>query len=285
MLSFIKRHQILLTTIALSLFSLHLVSADTKGRGGEPLIKGAVLVLAYPFQTIASLTYEATSNVWDNYVYLIGLSKENLELHSKIDSLKEENNSLTEELLLSQRLEELIAFKEKTRTKTTAASILSFGSLDSGTTWARVATLNKGRDDGIKKDMPIISRQGIVGRIIETSATTSLALLITDPRSNIGIVIQRNRIRGILEGTGSGLRLVFIRQLEDVKVGDRLVTSGLSGIYPKGIIIGEVSEVSKGQDNFFKKIHVRPSADFSTLEEVLIVTSKAGALSDLEELR
>ena len=271
--SFIKRHQVILTATLLCLFSLHIVSTNTKGSGGEILVKGVIKFSARPFQAAFLSIRSTMAGLWEDHIYLMGLKQENRELAGKIDDLSSENTRLKEELSLSVRLKELLTFKEASPFETVAASILGFSSLAGGSSWTRVSVLNKGSADGIEKDMPIICASGIVGRVIEVTDSTSTALLLTDPRSNIDVILQRTRVSGVAEGDGKGLSIKYVRELEDVQVGDRVVTAGLSGIFPKGLPAGEVTRVEKGWDNFFKSIKVRPTADLEKLEEVLIIIS------------
>ncbi len=273
MLSFIKRHQVILASVILCLVSLHLVSTTRKGTGGDVIVRSVLSVVTKPVQSTLIGIRSKVVGVWNGYIYLVGLSEENEGLRRTINQLVEENNRLKEELGLNARLKELLRFKDKTPVKTVAAEILGFSSFGPGGEWMRTLAINKGSGDGIKAGMPVVTPQGIVGRIVETNRFTSTVLLLTDPRSNIDVIIQRTRVKGVVEGDGSGgLILKYVRQLDDVIPGDRVVTAGLSTIFPKGLLVGEVVSVDKGEDNFFKRIELRPAADFRRLEEVLIVT-------------
>ncbi len=270
MLTFVKRHQIILAALVLCLFSLHLASADRKGTGGARLVNGILDLTLAPVQSAILQTRNSFKNLWQGYVYLVGVNRENEALTEDIQRLVTENNRLKEELWLNMRLKELLAFKENAPLSTVAAGILGFN-MSGG--WTRTVTLNRGSADGIKADMPLLSPDGVVGRIVEVSRSTSTALLLTDPRSNIDVILQRTRVKGVVEGNGTeGLILKYVRLLEDVQVGDRVVTAGYSGIFPKGLLVGEVRAVEKGEDNFFKYIELQPGTNLEKLEEVLIVT-------------
>lgn len=270
MTSLLKRHQILLASLLLCLFSLHLASTDIRGTGGAVLVRGLLDLTVVPVQSAILRTQKTFKEAWQGYVSLVGVREENEELKRDLTRLFEENNRLKEELWLNMRLKELLAYKETSPFKTVAAGILGF---NRGGGWTRTLTLNKGAGDGIEADMPLLTREGVVGRVIRVSGYTSTALLLTDPRSNIDVILQRTRVKGVVVGNGDeGLVLKYVRQLDDVQVGDRVVTAGHSGIFPKGILVGEVKAIEKGEDNFFKHIVVRPGANLEILEEVLIVT-------------
>ncbi len=280
MLSFVKRHRIILAAIILCLFSLHLASSPRKGTGGEVIVRTALTVLTRPVQGLFLGIRGAIAGSWQDYVYLVNLKEDNNKLQSSINELLEENNRLTEELKLSARLKKLLEFKERETTRIVAAEILGLSNSVLGGGWTRTMIINKGTRDSIRADMPVVSPTGVVGRIINSNRFTSTVLLITDPRSNVDATAQRSRVKGIIGGNGAkDLTLKYVRELDDVKVGDHIVTAGLGTIFPKGLLIGTVSKAGKGSDNFFKDIEVRPAASFETLEEVLIITENANRLS------
>ncbi len=280
MLSFVKRHQIIFAAIILCLFSLHLASSSRKGTGGEVIVRATLTTIARPIQGIFMGLHKAIAGSWQNYIYLVNLKEDNLKLQSNIYELLEKNNRLTEELKLTARLKSLLEFKEREVSKMVAAEILGLSNSGSGGGWTRTMIINKGTKDQIRVDMPVVSQIGVVGRIINTNRFTSTVLLITDPRSNVDATAQRSRVKGIIGGNGAkDLTLKYIRELDDVKDGDHIVTAGLGTIFPKGLLIGTVSRAEKGSDNFFKDIEVRPAASFETLEEVLIITKNANRLS------
>lgn len=241
--------------------------------GGAAFIEKTVSTIFTPLQMAFLGVYNAGSNTWDSYISLVGLKKENEIQQKRVLTLIEENNRLKEVENENLRLREILAFKEVLTFDTVGAKILAFNL--SG--WTKTIKLNKGAKDGIVEDMPVISPMGVIGRIISTTAGSSTALLITDPRSNIDVIIQRTRVRGIAEGNGkNALTLKYIRDLDDVKTGDKVITAGYSGIFPAGLIVGEITKTEKSGDNFFKKIEIKPNAALKKLEEVLIapITNK-----------
>ncbi|MBI5970044.1 MAG: rod shape-determining protein MreC [Deltaproteobacteria bacterium] len=267
--SYLKKHQIVIASIFLALYSLHLALTYKQDIPRGYIVKGAVYYAAYPVQRLLIGTKSAVAGAWSHYVYLIGTAEENDELKKNISALRSENNRLREEINLSRRLKDLLEYRDAAKFDTTGANILSYNAND----WSRTVLINKGKDDGIRKDLAVITPAGVVGRVIETGGKTGSVLLNTDSRSNIDVYVQRTRVKGVAEGNGNGgMALKYIRLDDDVMVGDMLLTSGISGIFPKGLPVGEIVRIEKGKDNFFIYIEARPAVDFKTLEDVLVVT-------------
>jgi rod shape-determining protein MreC len=271
---FLKSNKVALVSVLLLFFSLHLVLTDKGESRRGLLIKDLLATALSPIQNAMTASYNAVTGVMDDYIFLVAVRKENDSLKNTVQALTEENNQLLEETRLGERLKQTVAYKNVAPFSTTVARIQAF-SIDR---WSRTLTIAKGSGDGIAIDMAAITHLGIAGRVIEVTQHTSRVLLSTDPRSNIEAIVQRTRVKGVVEGNSTnGLALKYIRELDDVNLGDRIVTSGFSGLFPKGLVIGEVVKIEKGKDNFFKSVQVEPSVSFKKLEEVLIVTGPARA--------
>lgn len=276
MTSFLKKHQIIIASVLLLLLSLHLALTGAKEQSRGVLIKDILTAISAPIEKAASSTQNAAAGVFENYVLLVAIKSENDSLKESLKALQAENNRLREDASLNARLKELLAYKDEAPFATITASVLSFGTDG----WTRTALINKGSLEGVKKDMAVITTLGAMGRVIDANSRTSRVLLSTDPRSNIDVVVQRTRVKGVVEGSGADtLILKYIRQLDDVQAGDEIVTSGLSGVFPKGLMVGTVVKAEKGADNFFKLIEVRPKVEMRRkLEEVLVVTGAGTVL-------
>lgn len=267
--SFLKRNQLFIISIFLALFSLHLALTDKKEVERGFILKEILSVTVTPMQKAVLAAEDGVRSVWHGYINLIGAQQENDSLKNAILALQQENNRLKEEVNLNGRLKTLLEYRDSLPYNTVAASVIGLHNEN----WTHTVTINKGKDDGIVKELAVISPVGVAGRIIEVNSRTSKVLLNTDIRSNVDVLVQRSRIKGVAEGTGTdGLTLKYVRQIDDVQVGDEVITSGLSGVFPKGLIVGEVSKVEKGNDSFFKHIEVRPKMDIRKLEELLVVT-------------
>lgn len=274
MVSFLKRYQIIIVSVLLALFSINLAFTDKKDAPRGTLLKKVLVVTASPMQMAATGAYRLVAGVFDDYLFIVGANRENRNLKAKITELTAENIRLREEVSLDARLKETLGYKNDAPFKSVEASVIAFN-FDK---WTRTVMLNKGALDGIKADMPVLTNEGVVGRITESHGHTSRVLLSQDLRSDIDVVLQRTRIKGVAEGNGTnGLILKYIRQADDVQVGDQVITSGLSGVFPKWISVGEVTKIEKGRDSFFMSVEVRPRVDIRKTEEVLVVTDAGSA--------
>jgi rod shape-determining protein MreC len=260
--------------IALTLFFLlvlAMISYHIRYPGNPGLARRAVLEIIAPVQSVLVASVRAVRNAWADYLHLVGLREENRELNKKIDDLTAQLAEYRESYLEAQRLQALLDLRKERKTPSVAARVVD----QSQTALFKTILLNKGSSSGIRSGQPVLSARGVVGRVIEVSPHVSKVLLLVDEKSNIDALIQRTRGEGILQGNGSGGgRLKYMSNLEDVQAGDLVLTSGLSGLYPKGLPIGTVTAVDKKTDSLFQRIEVAPAVDFSRLEEVLVLEYK-----------
>ncbi len=210
----------------------------------------------------------STGNVWHNYFYLRGVRAENRNLKQQIERMSLEQVRISQDADQARRLQALLAFKEQFISQTMAAQVIG----SSGSEQSRSLYIDKGENDGLKPDMAVITADGIVGKVLRVYGSTSLVLLINDQTSGVGALLDRTRLQGILRGTPAGeVMLEKVMSDENVPVGEQVLTSGGDGIFPKGLLVGRVTKAAPGSD-LFLSIHVRPAADLSRLEEVLVVT-------------
>jgi rod shape-determining protein MreC len=210
-----------------------------------------------------------TSNLWHNYVYLRGVRQENRDLKEELQKLKLEQVRLQQDAVQARRLQSLLGFKEQFIDQTIAAQVIG----SSGSEQSRVVYLDKGSKDGIKEGMPVISAEGIVGKVILVQSSVSQVLLINDQTSGVGTILEHSRLQGVLKGKASGeLVLDKVMSEEDVKTGERVLTSGGDQIFPKGLPVGTIGEVKRGGE--FLQVQVKPAAALNHLEEVLVITKK-----------
>jgi rod shape-determining protein MreC len=214
---------------------------------------------------------------WDGFNLLLSdkkvLSKQIQELEKENDNLRLENQVLREEAAEVKRLRGLLDFKAQNLNTfdLLAARVIA----RSPNNWHETVTIDKGEKNGIKKDMPVISPDGLVGRIESVGNNSSRVSLISAWDMAVGAILQETRdTKGIIEGIGDArsLRMVNIPYYALVKNNDQVITSGLSKIYPKGINIGTVSKVIKEPDGLLLSAYVTPFVDFDKLEEVLVIT-------------
>jgi len=211
-----------------------------------------------------------TSNLWHNYFFLRGVRAENRQLKQQIEQMRLEQVRLSEDAEQAHRLQQLLSFKEQIIAKTVPAQVIG----SSGSDLSRSIYIDKGSNEGIATDMAVITAGGIVGKVLRVYPSTSLVLMINDQTSGVGAMLEKSRLQGVLKGTPDGA-VILERVMSDEQVapGDTVLSSGGDQIFPKGLPVGTVTKVSPGREMFLK-IEVKPAADLSRLEEVLVVTEK-----------
>ncbi|MBC8418709.1 MAG: rod shape-determining protein MreC [Desulfobacterales bacterium] len=230
-----------------------------------------IVEIAAPFQKLVKQTINLTKDFWSNYFYLIDVRHENRVLKREINSLGRENSRYRELLATQARLRQLLQFKEIIRRPVVAAQVIG---LDP-TGWFKSVIIDKGKSAGLKLDMPVVNASGVVGRIVSVSTDYAKVLLIIDQNSAVDCLMQRSRDRGMVKGLSSGVcKMDYMAKSSDAVVGDMVITSGMGGIFPKGLSVGKISGVKEGSGELFKEIDVTPSVDFSKLEEVLVIQTK-----------
>lgn len=242
------------------------------------LIRIWVVDTITPFERVLVWAQDSATNLWHNYFYLRGVRAENRQLKQQIDQMRLEQVRLSEDAGQAHRLQQLLAFRDQFVAKTVPAQVIGSG----GSDLSRIIYIDKGGNDGIKRDFAVITANGIVGKVLEVFPGVSQVLLINDQTSGVGAMLEKSRLQGVLKGTPDG-EVVLQRVMSDEKVvpGDTVISSGGDRIFPKGLPVGTVSKVSAGREMFLN-IQVKPAADLSRLEEVLVVTAKQAedAVSD-----
>ena len=223
-----------------------------------------------PFERGLVWIQTSTGNLWHNYFYLRGVRAENRQLKAQIEQMRLEQVRLTEDAAQAHRLQSLLAFKEQFISKTVAAQVIG----SSGTDSSRLVYIDKGENAGIKRDMAVITADGIVGKVLLVYPNVAQVLLINDQTSGVGAILEKSRLQGVLRGTASGeVVLEKVMSDEQVPEGETLLTSGGDRIFPKGLPVGTVAKVNNGKD-LFLNIKVKPAANLSKLEEVLVLVEK-----------
>lgn len=221
----------------------------------------------------------SVSGLWHNYFYLRGVRQENRELKQEIERLRIEQVRLNQDAEQAHRLQALLGFKEQFISKTLPAQVIG----SSGSEQSRSIYIDKGSREGIKPDMAVITADGVVGKVLRAFRSTSQVLLVNDQTSGVGAILEKSRLQGVLRGTPLGeVVLEKVMSDEAVQPGERVLTSGGDQIFPKGLAVGTVTRVSPGPE-LFLNIRVKPSADLSRLEEVLVITQQAERGSGLAD--
>jgi|SRR5882672_1458839 len=234
------------------------------------LIRVWAVNLITPFERGLVWAQNGSSNLWHNYFFLRGVRAENRQLKEQIEQMRLEQVRLSEDAIQAHRLQSLLAFKEQFIAKTVAAQVIGTSGMD----LSRSIYIDKGDNAGLKPDMAVITVGGIVGKVWIVYPSTSLVLMINDQSSGVGAMTEKSRLQGVVRGTPNG-ELILDRVMSDETVapGETLLSSGGDRIFPKGLPVGRVSKVSPGREMFLN-VQVKPAADLSRVEEVLVVTEK-----------
>ncbi len=223
-----------------------------------------------PFERALVWVQNSTGNIWHNYFYLRGVRAENRQLKEQIEQMRLEQVRLSEDAAQAHRLQTLLAFKEQFVSKTVAAQVIG----SSGSDLSRILYIDKGENAGIRRDMAVITADGIVGKVLLVSPSWAQVLLISDQSSGVGAILEKSRLQGVIRGTANGeIILERVMSDEQVQPGEAVLTSGGDQIFPKGLPVGTVTKVGNGRD-LFLNINIKPAANLSKLEEVLVLTEK-----------
>jgi rod shape-determining protein MreC len=267
MWEFLQRNRVGLAATALMAFSLLLVTASLRSYRSDP-VAFIVLEALRPLQGAVAVGWGVVTRAWRTYIDLVDVRAENEILRRRVAELEHQTLRIAEILETDRRLAELLKFRTNFLGDAQAAMVIARDPFPAFGT----VTISKGEADGVRKGMAVVSPQGVVGRILTTSAHSARVLLITDHNSGVDALVQRTRARGIVEGSLDGrCSMKYLKREEDVTVGDRIITSGLDGVFPKGLLIGEVTHVTRGTRGLLQVAEIRPAARLETLEEVLVL--------------
>jgi rod shape-determining protein MreC len=263
----VNKERAVLITIPLLVLHLVLLSLQIEDRSGTLLFRTWMLTAQAPVVAFSSGCMRGIRYVWSTYVWTVGARKENRQLKETVRRLSLVNSSYEQIRQENTRLLRLLSMDEHVPYKTLGAHVVARtpGFL------SNVIYLNRGSSDGVRTDMPVVSGDGIIGRTVLVSKYQSQVQLLTNPDANIGAMLERTRVLGVLRGTGDLLlNLDYVANSEQVDVGDVVLSSGLDGIYPKGLAIGKVVDSRKGK-GIFRPIKIQPFMDFMRIEEVSII--------------
>jgi rod shape-determining protein MreC len=250
--------------------------------GGVRLVRYWAISLVSPPERFVHWIGNGISDIWLNYVDLIHVRRQNAELQAELRRLRIEQGGVAEDARQGQRLQQLLAFKEKYIYKTLPAQIIGTPGLDQ----SRILDIDKGAKEGVAVDMPVITPDGIVGRVREVFPHSAQVLEISDPTSGAGVILADTRIRGILRGNALGQPVVVGVMPDDrIKPGEKVITSGGDQIFPRGLAVGVVDHIVPDPERDpMVDIVIRPAANLSQLEEVLVITDMGSAITPKEKL-
>lgn len=266
----VPRSLIVLSVISLALFVLGVREGDSGLLHG---VRGVFQTVATPARVVGSVVASPVSGISNVVGNLTADSQTLSDLKAENDDLKAQVARLTEYEDEANTLTDLLQLRNQYSLDSTAARVIA-RSTDS---WSSTITIDKGTTSGIQTGMPVMTSTGVVGQVSECGPTTATVRLITDESSGVSAKVQSSGAQGQLQGSADGiLHLNLIRTDQQVSTGDSVVTSGLGGVYPKGLPVGTVSNVTKSSGSLYYDITVEPLASVGSLEEVLVITSLSG---------
>ncbi len=270
MIKYLKQYRFYIILFLFVLIPVIAIDTSTRSPRDYRFYDRVIVGLTSPIQATISWSLELLASGFENYIYLwhtrqdnLALLEENRKLLNSIANLKETEQE-------NIRLKKLFHFEEKFNIQSVIARVIA----KDVSTEFRSIRINRGENSGIKRNMAVVTDEGIVGRVLRTTPTTADVVTILDLLSAVDAIVERSRARGIVEGlTDDTCQLKYALRTDDIQPGDVLISSGLGGIFPKGVMVGTVSKVNRKQFGISQEVEVHPSVDFSKLEEVLVVTN------------
>lgn len=251
--------------VALNIILLTITGKQTQAPAG---LGRAVLILVSPFQGHLTAFVQSVKDVWNQYFFLVSTAQENQRLKRELGQHLQQLNHCTETQLANDRLRHLLGFQEEVSRPMIPAQVVG----RDPSPWSKTVIVDKGSQDGVRQGAPVVIPEGIVGVVVEASGRYAKVLLLIDPNSAIDALVQRTRARGIVKGGGAGYCVFdYVLRKHEINVGDTVVSSGLDGVFPKGLRVGRVSEILRLNAGIFQKVSVTPYVNFEVLEEVFII--------------
>jgi rod shape-determining protein MreC len=266
MLGFVSKNRKYIVIIFLFVVLFWMITVQVKN-GRFLFLERPVLAVSGFFDRIITRSFSAVESVSGWYAFLARTDQENRGLKEEVERLRLDNAVLNELLLENERLRESLNFRKLYPPSAVMVQIIGKELSPASST----ITINKGSNDGIRKDMAVIASAGVVGKIQTVLPGTAKVLLLTDPGNTLAVRVQRNREEGLLEGKLVNCALKYVSYYADIQEGDLLVTSGLDGIYPKGLAVATVVKVTRREASAFQNVIAEPAVRFSRLEEVLVL--------------
>lgn len=252
-------------------FNLLILSLQANHHPGPGVARTWLIDALVPIEKVAAIAVDGVWGIWDGYLALLNVRAENQRLQADNATLQMENRRLSEAEREAERLRALMDLTKPGSGKTVVARVIGRDPSRSEQT----LTIGKGESQGIRMNAPVISPDGVVGRVIAVGRLSALVQLLSDPQSAVGVLVKRTRVQAVFKGTGAReIELDYIDNDNEVEVGDELITSGLDGLYPKGLPVGTVSVVDPRR-GLFRVVRSKLHVDIGRLEEVLVLVEPA----------
>ena len=267
MFKFFKNHRFRISIALLLIYFLLTLVVQVEKPRTDNWFSAFNQSVAYPFQTSYHFISSHVREAWLHYIWLINVREQNRELQKRLYQSRAENAENREIKIAYKRLLDSLDFKKQNSDIKVFAEVI--GEVQNG--FSRLIIINKGTSDDIKKNYAVVSYEGIIGKIQSVTAFQSVVQLITDSHSKIPILIQRTRTKAFLQGSDGDLKITDTLRSVELKKQDKIITSGLAGIFPKGFPVGSITKINKKSFGLFQKADIRSSVDFSKIEEVIVI--------------
>ena len=266
MFKFIGTYRLYISIVA-TFIVLFFLMYQTYNEQGTSRFQMAVQTITYPVQTSVQSVVSTIKNTWNSYINLIEVNEENKLLKQQLLNMEEKLNQHIENSVQFFRLRSQLLFAQKKARNEIFSEIIG----ESADNTHQIRLINRGSNQLLQRNYIVIRKEGLVGRIQSVSPYQSSVQLIIDHRSRVPALIQRNRVRGLIYGTHDGMEMRQINQHAKIKIGDRVISSGLGNLYPKGILIGWVSGINHESHELFKTARLDSAVDFNQIEEVFAI--------------
>lgn len=258
----------IVNNLIVAVLAIYGISQKSFVLGEASLFHQLVTELLSPVQEGIATSKRNISSLWDNYIMIVNTGQENAVLKKQISRLESDLTNMDEVRKENFRLKQLLKYSEGVAPERVLAQVVGWDSANE----FKVIRINKGTNHGIRVMAPVITDQGLVGYIYRATPNYSDVLTILDQNNRVDVVVERTRTHGIVEGVFNfKCALKYVMRNEPVEVGDRLITAGVGGIYPKGVKVGIITDISKENFGMTLAIEVVPSVDFDKLEEVIVL--------------
>jgi rod shape-determining protein MreC len=274
MLQYFSRHSYTLSIGLLIAVSIQLMSVSVRNPELPASGWGLLARILYPVQKLTHEVFETADFIWNRYIWLQHVALERDILLLQLGELQERNSTLSELAHENERLRSLLNYSDMTSHESIVASVIG----RDPSNWLMTLTIDKGSDHGIRTGLPVVSGDGVVGQVASVGAQSATVLMINDTASGVGAMLQNSRAIGVIEGVfkSNEVSLGYIENIQEevVGVGERVITSGMDGVFPKGLLIGEVKSISDNPGSLFRDILVQPAANLKKIELVTVLLPK-----------
>ncbi len=281
-MSWLWKHRVGVFGVGAVLFCFLLFRARLHTPLEQTWLDKTLIFATAPIQKAMIWTIDGSLSFWKNYIRLVDVREDNLRLHNEIDDLERRLTGMDEMEAENLRLRTLIEMRDTIPTyRVLGATVIGAGTAPA----ARVIRIDRGLEDGLKVGDAVIAGSGLVGRVTAALSNYAEVTLIVDGRSAVDVVTQTHRSRGIVRGTGvdDACVIEYLFRSVELSVGEKVVTSGLGGGFPAGLLVGTVSRIAAPEVGVFQEVEMRPAVSFASLEDVLVVVSSSGTHTKVEK--